>query len=150
MYVCVRVCTCSPLHKSAVIDECKTVYLYESLVGTLRFTNVRVWSVIQFKGTVCHIAQFSPFILISLSFSSPPLPAAHFSSDFACVLECVCLNMTACVPPGWVGGGVGTRVPGDAGKGSVNGDFSWRSRDIKGPLEMCVCNEKSQRWGCAC
>lgn len=37
--------------------------------------------------------KFSPsFSLRSLSFSSPYFPAVHFSSDFACVLECVCLS----------------------------------------------------------
>lgn len=91
------------------------------------------------------VEKFSPFFsLRSLWFSSPPFPAAHFSSDFVCVLECVCLSMTVrrcvcvCVPLGWDSGGGGMRVPGDAGKGSVSGDFRWKSKDIKGPLELCL------------
>lgn len=52
------------------------------------------------KGTVRHIGEkWSPsFSLRSLAFSSPSFPAVHFSSDFVCVLECVCLSrLCVCV-----------------------------------------------------
>ncbi len=133
-----------------LVERCCVAFFDVPYTPSL-FTNVSVWSVIQFKGTVRHIEEkfWDPFRFLLL----PSLPAAHFSSDFACVLECVCLNMTVCMCVCVFHRDGKAEVEGRVSQGML-GRVQWTGIS-DGRVETskahwkCVCNEKSQWWGCA-